>query len=51
MPGTKEVGKRRRLIIVILIYTILSKAPEIRIVIKVTIKIKKRGHRVRVLVD
>jgi hypothetical protein len=41
VPRTKEAGKRARPIVVALIYTIKGKAPEIRIIIEVTIKIRK----------
>jgi hypothetical protein len=51
VPRTKKAGKRVYFIIVILIYIIKSKAPKIRIVIKVTIKIRKSKYRVRVLVN
>ena len=51
MPRTKEAGKRARPVIVILIYIIEGKAPKTRIVIKVTIKIRKGRQRVRVLVN
>ena len=51
MPRTKEAGKRARFIVVILVYTIESRVPKTRIVIKVIIKIRKGKRRVRVLVN
>jgi hypothetical protein len=51
VPRTKEAGKRIYPIIVIFIYIIESKAPKIRIVIKVTIEIRKDKYRIRVLVN
>ena len=51
MHRTKEAGKRARPVIVTLVYTIESKAPKTRIVIKVTIKIRKNRHRIKVLVN
>jgi hypothetical protein len=37
--------------VVVLVYTIEGRAPETRMVIEVTIKMRKGGRRVRVLVD
>jgi hypothetical protein len=51
VPRTKEAGKRVHFIVVILVYTIKNIAPKIRIVIKVTIKIRKDKYRVRILVN
>ena len=51
MPRTKEARKRARPIVVTLIYIIEGKAPKTRIVIKITIKIKKDKYRIRVLVN
>jgi len=51
VPRTKEAGKQACPIIVILIYIIEGKAPKTRIVIKVTIKIRKDRQRIRVLVN
>jgi hypothetical protein len=51
VPRTKEAGKRVCPIVVALVYTIEGRAPETRIVIEVTIKMRKGGRRVRVLVD
>ena len=51
MPRTKEAGKQACPVIVILIYTIEGKAPKTRIVIKITIKIRKDKRRIRVLVN
>jgi hypothetical protein len=51
VPRTKEVGKRVCSIIVILIYIIENKAFKIRIIIKITIKIRKDRYRIRVLIN
>jgi hypothetical protein len=51
VPRIKEAGKRVCPIIVIFIYTIEGKVPETRIVIEVTIKIRKDKRRVRILVN
>jgi hypothetical protein len=51
VPRIKETGKRIYPIVVILIYIIENKAPKIRIVIEVTIKIRKDKYRIRVLVN
>jgi hypothetical protein len=51
VPRTKKAGKRAYPIVVALIYIIESKAPKTRIVIKVTIKIRKDRYRIRVLVN
>jgi hypothetical protein len=51
VPRTKEAGKRVCPIIVVFVYTIESRAPETRIVIEVTIKIRKGERRVRILVN
>jgi hypothetical protein len=51
VPRTKEAGKRARPAIVALVYTVEGRAPETRMVIEVTIKTRKGGRRVRVLVD
>jgi len=48
---TKEAGKRVYPIVVVLIYTIEGRAPETRIVIEVTIKIRKGRRRIRILVN
>jgi hypothetical protein len=51
VPRTKEAGKRVYPAVVILVYTTEDRAPETRMVIEVTIKIRKGRKRVRVLVD
>jgi hypothetical protein len=51
VPRTKEAGKRVRPAVVALVYTTEGRAPETRMVIEVTIKTRKGGRRVRVLVD
>jgi hypothetical protein len=51
VPRTKEAGKRAYPAVVILVYTIEGRAPETRIVIEVTIKIRKDGRRIRILVN
>jgi hypothetical protein len=51
VPRTKEAGKRVCPIIVILIYTIEGRVSKTKIVIKVTIKIRKGKRRIRVLVN
>jgi hypothetical protein len=51
VPRTKEAGKQAYPIVVILIYIIKGKAPKIRIVIKITIKIRKDRQRIRILVN
>jgi hypothetical protein len=51
VPRTKEAGKRVRPAVVILVYTIEGRAPETRMVIEITIKTRKGGRRIRVLVN
>ena len=51
MPRTKKAGKQIDFIIVIFIYTIESKAPKTRIVIKIIIKIRKDKYRIKVLIN
>jgi hypothetical protein len=51
VPRTKEAGKRIRSVIVVFVYTIEGRAPKTRIVIEITIKIRKSEKRIRILVD
>jgi len=51
VPRTKEAGKQAYPVIIALVYTAEGKAPKTRIVIKVTIKTRRGGYRVRALVD
>ena len=51
MPRTKEARKQACPVIIILIYTTENIALKTRIVIKVTIKTRKSGRRIRVLVN
>jgi len=51
VPRTKEAGKRAYPVVITLVYIIEGKAPKMRIIIKVTIKTRRGGHRVRALVN
>ena len=51
MPRTKEAGKRVYSIVVIFVYTIKNRIPKTKIVIEITIKIRKDKKRVKILVN
>ena len=51
MPRTKKAGKQIYSVVIAFVYTIESRAFKTRIVIKITIKIRKDRYKVRILVN
>ena len=51
MPRTKTRGKRKRLVVVILIYTTKGENPRIRIIINIQIETKEGIFKIKALVD
>jgi hypothetical protein len=51
VPRTKEARKQACPVVIMLVYITEGRAPKTRIVIKVTIKIRKSKRRIRVLVN